>query len=69
MIDQNLKKIDLKKDDHYALVIDSKSITFILDKSANLRDKFFKLSKACGSVLGCRATPLQKAYIVRYYFT
>ncbi|CAH0560353.1 unnamed protein product [Brassicogethes aeneus] len=48
-----------------ALVIDGKTLTFILDKRSNLTKPFLKLTTYCNSVLACRATPLQKAYIVR----
>ena len=34
-------------------------------RRANLQDLFLKLASHCSSVLCCRATPLQKAYIVR----
>lgn len=40
-------------------------MTFILDKRANITKPFLRLTKYCNSVLCCRATPLQKAYIVR----
>ena len=48
-----------------ALVIDGKTLIYILDKRARLQDKFLKLATKCSSVLCCRATPLQKAFIVR----
>ncbi|XP_050501041.1 phospholipid-transporting ATPase VD isoform X2 [Diabrotica virgifera virgifera] len=48
-----------------ALAVDGKTLTFILDKRANLTKPFLKLTTYCNSVLCCRATPLQKAYIVR----
>merc|ERR1712223_966630 len=48
-----------------ALVIDGKTLIYILDKRARLQEKFLKLASKCSSVLCCRATPLQKAYIVR----
>ena len=35
------------------------------DKRANLQEPFLRLASKCSSVLCCRATPLQKAYIVR----
>jgi phospholipid-translocating ATPase len=46
-------------------VVDGKTLVYILDKRANLQEDFLKLTSHCSSVLGCRATPLQKAYIVR----
>ena len=66
LIESNLEKMETKKssDDHYAIVVDSKTITFIFDQTTNLQDKFLKLSQYCGSVLACRATPLQKSTIV-----
>jgi phospholipid-translocating ATPase len=48
-----------------ALVVDGKTLIYILDKRANIQHLFLNLTKLCGAVLGCRATPLQKAYIVR----
>jgi len=48
-----------------ALVVDGKTLIYILDKRANLQKPFLALASRCGSVLCCRATPLQKAYIVR----
>lgn len=48
-----------------ALVVDGKTLTFILDRRSNLTSPFLKLTTFCNSVLCCRATPLQKAYIVR----
>lgn len=48
-----------------ALVIDGKTLTFILDRRSNLTKPFLKLTQQCTSVLCCRATPLQKAYIVK----
>ena len=65
LIETNLEKMETKNsDDHYAIVVDSKTITFIFDQKTNLQDKFLKLSLHCGSVLACRATPLQKSTIV-----
>lgn len=48
-----------------ALVVDGKTLTFILDKKSNLTGPFLSLTRRCTSVLCCRATPLQKAYIVK----
>lgn len=48
-----------------ALVVDGKTLTYILDRRSNLTKPFLKLTTYCNSVLCCRATPLQKAYIVR----
>jgi phospholipid-translocating ATPase len=48
-----------------ALVIDGKTLIYVLDKRARLQDKFLKLATQCNSVLCCRTTPLQKAFIVR----
>lgn len=55
----------LKKCQKTALVVDGKTLTFILDRRSNLTKPFLNLTKYCSSVLCCRATPLQKAYIVR----
>ncbi|XP_076176147.1 phospholipid-transporting ATPase VD isoform X2 [Ptiloglossa arizonensis] len=48
-----------------ALVVDGKTLTVILDPRSGLTRLFLELTKTCSSVLACRATPLQKAYIVR----
>ncbi|XP_058790265.1 phospholipid-transporting ATPase VD isoform X2 [Phymastichus coffea] len=48
-----------------ALVVDGKTLTFILDPKSGLTGPFLELTRACSSVLACRATPLQKAYIVK----
>ncbi|EFN84690.1 Probable phospholipid-transporting ATPase VD [Harpegnathos saltator] len=48
-----------------ALVIDGKTLTVILDPRSDLTGPFLELTKTCSSVLACRTTPLQKAYIVR----
>ena len=48
-----------------ALVIDGKTLLYVLDKRANIQHLFLELTKMCSSVLACRATPLQKAYLVR----
>ena len=42
-----------------ALVVDGKTLIYILDKRANIQDLFLNLTKMCSSVLACRATPLQ----------
>lgn len=43
-----------------ALVVDGKTLTFILDPTSGLTGPFLELTRACSSVLACRATPLQK---------
>ncbi|XP_034472597.1 probable phospholipid-transporting ATPase VA isoform X1 [Drosophila innubila] len=48
-----------------ALVVDGKTLTFILDSKSKLILPFLKLATACASVLCCRSTPLQKAYLVK----
>ncbi|EDW57650.1 phospholipid-transporting ATPase VD isoform X1 [Drosophila virilis] len=48
-----------------ALVVDGKTLTFILDPKSKLILPFLKLAKGCASVLCCRSTPLQKAYLVK----
>lgn len=55
----------LPKPQGRALVVDGKTLTYILDRRSNLTKPFLKLTTACNSVLCCRATPLQKAYIVK----
>ena len=42
-----------------ALVVDGKTLIYILDKRANIQHLFLNLTKMCSSVLACRATPLQ----------
>lgn len=48
-----------------ALVIDGKTLTFILDLKSNLTGAFLELTRYCASVLCCRSTPLQKAFLVK----
>ncbi|ALC38973.1 CG33298 [Drosophila busckii] len=48
-----------------ALVVDGKTLTFILDPKSKLILPFLKLAKGCASVLCCRSTPLQKAFLVK----
>ncbi|KAL5280993.1 ATP10B family protein [Megaselia abdita] len=48
-----------------ALVVDGKTLTYILDLKSNLTRPFLKLAKNCTSVLCCRSTPLQKAFLVK----
>ncbi|XP_066998273.2 phospholipid-transporting ATPase VD [Anabrus simplex] len=48
-----------------ALVVDGKTLTYILDRRSNLQKPFLELTRYCSSVLCCRSTPLQKAYIVK----
>ena len=63
--DKMQTRASLLKRKKRALVVDGKTLVYILDKRANLQEDFLKLTSHCSSVLGCRATPLQKAYIVR----
>lgn len=48
-----------------ALVIDGKTLTFVLDPKSNLTTPFLELTRYCSSVLCCRSTPLQKAFLVK----
>lgn len=48
-----------------ALVVDGKTLTFILDLTSNLTIPFLELTRYCSSVLCCRSTPLQKAFLVK----
>lgn len=48
-----------------ALVVDGKTLTFILDLKSNLTVPFLELTRYCSSVLCCRSTPLQKAFLVK----
>ncbi|XP_062899271.1 phospholipid-transporting ATPase VD-like isoform X1 [Mobula hypostoma] len=47
---------------HVALVIDGKTLEFILHES--LQDAFLELIKRCRAVICCRSTPLQKSKVV-----
>ncbi len=40
-------------------------LRYILDKRSNLQKPFLHLTRHCAAVLCCRATPLQKAFIVK----
>ncbi|KAK9870972.1 hypothetical protein WA026_009932 [Henosepilachna vigintioctopunctata] len=55
----------IQKETGRALIVDGKTLTFILDRRSNLTKPFLRLTTFCNSVLCCRATPLQKAYIVK----
>ncbi|XP_075972141.1 phospholipid-transporting ATPase VD [Anticarsia gemmatalis] len=48
-----------------ALVVDGRTLTYILDRRSGLVTPFLSLARRCSAVLCCRATPLQKAYIVK----
>ena len=58
----NKRKSNLK---NRALVVDGKTLTFILDIRSNLTKPFLELTKYCTSVLCCRSTPLQKAFLIK----
>ncbi|XP_030068472.1 phospholipid-transporting ATPase VB isoform X2 [Microcaecilia unicolor] len=47
----------------FGLVIDGKTLSVIFQ--GNLEMKFLELTRACRSVLCCRATPLQKSMVVK----
>ncbi|KOB64784.1 Uncharacterized protein OBRU01_23686, partial [Operophtera brumata] len=49
-----------------ALVVDGRTLTYILDRRSGLVAPFLSLARRCSAVLCCRATPLQKAYIVKF---
>lgn len=53
------------KNANRALVVDGKTLTFILDLRSNLTKPFLQLTKYCNAVLCCRSTPLQKAFLVK----
>ncbi|XP_077333660.1 phospholipid-transporting ATPase VD [Lithobates pipiens] len=53
----------LKKEQHFALIIDGKSLEFALQET--LQQRFLNLTKQCRSVICCRATPLQKSQVVK----
>lgn len=56
---------ELKAQKKRALVVDGKTLTFILDLRSNLTVPFLELTRYCSSVLCCRSTPLQKAFLVK----
>lgn len=68
-IEKQLNDVDYSirsdRDKGRALVVDGKTLTFILDLRSNLTKPFLQLTKYCSSVLCCRATPLQKAFLVK----
>ncbi|KAK8739932.1 hypothetical protein OTU49_003271 [Cherax quadricarinatus] len=47
------------------LVVDGRTLVYILDRRANLKKPFLTLAGKCSAALCCRATPLQKSLIVR----
>ena len=53
-----------RKKHNRAIVVDGKTLVYILDSRANLQHPFLALTEECAAVLGCRATPLQKAFLV-----
>lgn len=63
--DSNHSSGSQNKNKSRALIVDGKTLTFILDRRSNLTKPFLKLTTYCNSVLCCRTTPLQKAYIVK----
>ncbi|KOC66842.1 putative phospholipid-transporting ATPase VD [Habropoda laboriosa] len=64
-VENEAHRIDNPWPKQRALVVDGKTLTVILDPRSGLTRLFLELTKTCSSVLACRATPLQKAYIVR----
>lgn len=56
---------DTKNLKNRALVVDGKTLTFILDLKSNLTVPFLELTRYCSSLLCTRSTPLQKAYLVK----
>nr|DBA29209.1 TPA: hypothetical protein GDO54_009457 [Pyxicephalus adspersus] len=53
----------LKKEQHFALIIDGKSLEFALQQT--LQQGFLHLTRQCRAVICCRATPLQKSQVVK----
>ncbi|CAI9763197.1 unnamed protein product [Fraxinus pennsylvanica] len=47
----------------FGLIIDGKSLSFVLDK--NLEHAFLEIAISCASVICCRSTPKQKALVTR----
>jgi phospholipid-translocating ATPase len=64
-IEKQLVESDGENIRNRALVIDGKTLTFILDPKSNLTIPFLELTRYCSSVLCCRSTPLQKAFLVK----
>ncbi|KAF2353653.1 P-type ATPase subfamily IV [Trinorchestia longiramus] len=60
-----LAEAEADGDRERGLVVDGKTLTFILDRSTNLLPLFLELAEQCRSVLISRATPLQKALVVK----
>ena len=59
----NSEEIDTSVRSKRGIVIDGKTLTFVLRQE--VIEPFLELSQYCSSVLCCRATPLQKASVVR----
>lgn len=64
-IEKQVDESTLDSSKSRALVIDGKTLTFILDLKSNLTKPFLELTRYCSSVLCCRSTPLQKAFLVK----
>lgn len=63
-IESHVKSSDpLKKKQHFALIIDGKSLEFALQEA--LQQRFLYLTQQCRAVICCRATPLQKSQVVK----
>lgn len=56
-------KINSEDRSKRGLVVDGKTLSFVLEKESI--NSFIELSEHCNSVLCCRATPLQKASVVK----
>ena len=67
--DDRSAKINLDEEEEetgeFGLVVDGKTLVFILDRRTQLLPMFLDLTLHCSSVLISRATPLQKALVVK----
>ncbi|KAL8139510.1 hypothetical protein V2J09_005531 [Rumex salicifolius] len=62
-IDDGKSQIDSNPRSKFGLIIDGKSLTFVLD--VQLEKPFLDLAIACASVICCRSSPKQKALVTR----
>lgn len=56
---------DSGEEEEFGLVLDGRSLQYVLTRRFENRSKFLRLVSVCHSVVVCRATPLQKSDVVR----
>ena len=56
---------DSSEEEEFGLVLDGRSLQYVLTRRFENRSKFLRLVSVCHSVVVCRATPLQKSDVVR----